>query len=179
MKTLRELLIESKKIYQFKIGVAGDLPEKFNEKLRNALEKFEVVSLSAGKKTPIQETPTDFPHLKNMEVTYWDAELSYPTVDPVLREYLGQFCSVHESRIVVRNPNATIIDADESGEYEVLLTKEDMGGDPDAQKTVGSSRIMDLLKELETVRKEKGDTTGFKMETPRNDPINQKSTLGS
>ena len=54
-----------------------------------------------------------------------------------------------------------------------------MGGDKDAQKTVGASRVMDLLKELETVRKEKGDTTGFKMEMLRKDPINQKSTLGS
>ena len=179
MKTLRELLIESKKTYQFKIGIAGDLPEKFKERLHTALEKFEVVSLSTGKKTPIQETPTDFPHLKNMEVTYWDAELSYPTIDPVLREYLGQTCSVPESRIVVRNPNAAIIGEEEPNEYEVLLTKEDMGGDKDAQKTVGASRVMDLLKELETVRKEKGDTTGFKMEMLRKDPINQKSTLGS
>tara|TARA_B110000503_G_scaffold123886_1_gene189891 strand:+ start:3146 stop:3685 length:540 start_codon:yes stop_codon:yes gene_type:complete len=179
MKTLRELLTEAKKTYQFKIGVAGDLPEKFNERLRAALEKFEVVSLSAGKKTPIQQTPTDFPQLTNMEVTYWDAELSYPTIEPVLREYLGQFCSIPESRIVVRNPGASIVDKEETGEYEVLLTKEDMGDNKDAQTTVGTARVMDLLKELETARKDRGDTNGFKMETPKKEPINQKSTLGS
>jgi hypothetical protein len=37
--------------------------------------------------------------------------------------------------------------------YEIKLTKEDMGGES-AQENVGNNRVMDLLKELETARKE-------------------------
>ena len=33
MKTFKEYLVENKKIYSFKIKVAGDVPEKFQEAL--------------------------------------------------------------------------------------------------------------------------------------------------
>lgn len=182
MKSFKDILTESKKTYPFKIGVAGELPEGFNDRLRLALEKFTVDSLSAGKKTPIQERPLDFPRLENMEVTYWDAELKYPTTEAILREYLGSVCSVDESHIVVRNPNAPmseIIENTKEETYEVMLTKEDMGGES-AQNSVGSNRVMDLLKELETARKERGDTKdGFKTEAVKEEPQNTKSAMGS
>ena len=175
MKSLKDILTESKKTYPFKIGVAGDLPEGFNERLRLALEKFTVNSLSSGKKTPIQERPLDFPRLENMEVTYWDAELKYPTTESILKEYLGNVCSVDESLIVVRNPNAPmseIIENPKDQAYETMLTKEELGGES-AQDSVGSNRIMYILKEIETERKESGDTKdGFKTEAIKEEPQN-------
>lgn len=182
MKSLKDILIESKKTYPFKIGVAGELPEGFNDRLRMALEKFTVDSLSSSKKTPIQEHPLDFPKLENMEVTYWNAELKYPTTEDILKEYLGSVCSVDVSHIVVRNPNSPlseIADVSKDETYEVMLTKEDMGGES-SQESVGSNRVMDLLKELEAARKERGDTNdGFKMEAIKAEPQNTKSTIGS
>lgn len=183
MKSLKDILIESKKTYPFKIGVAGELPEGFNDRLRMALEKFTVDSLSSSKKTPIQEHPLDFPKLENMEVTYWNAELKYPTTEDILKEYLGSVCSVDVSHIVVRNTNsplsAEIADVSTDETYEVMLTKEDMGGES-SQESVGSNRVMDLLKELEAARKERGDTKdGFKMEAIKAEPQNTKSTIGS
>ena len=47
----------------------GDLPEGFADTMETALQKFAVVSMGAGKKTPIQERPLDFPQLQNTEVT--------------------------------------------------------------------------------------------------------------
>jgi len=39
--------------------------------------------------------------------------------------------------------------------YQAMLTTEDMGGES-AQDNVGENRVMDLLKELEVARKERG-----------------------
>ena len=39
MKTLKDYLSESKKAYSFKIKVAGELPENFQDTLKKSLEK--------------------------------------------------------------------------------------------------------------------------------------------
>ena len=85
MKSFTEFLTESKKTYPFKIGVAGDLPENFVDMLETCLEKYNLSNLSTGKKTPIQERPLDFPQLENMEVTYFEAEVNYPTTSQVMQ----------------------------------------------------------------------------------------------
>ena len=79
MKTFTQILNESKKTYEFKIGVAGAPTDGIQDSLETALKKFDLISMSTGKKTPIQERPLDFPQLQNMEVTYYDAEVAYPT----------------------------------------------------------------------------------------------------
>lgn len=176
MKKLKDYLTESKKTYRFKVGIAGDLPEGINERLKNALEKFSVESLSSGKKTPIQERPLDFPNLENVDVTYWDVEVNYPTTDAVLKEYIGTFCSVHRSHVVVRNPDSPAsMEKEEptASVYQPLLTTETLDG-VSAQGSVGTSRVMDLLKELEVAKKE----SGFKMETTDKE-LQNKSVLGN
>ncbi len=180
MKSLKEILTESKKTYSWKIGLAGDLPENINEHLRTHLEKFGIVNMSSGKKTPLQERPLDFPNLQNTEVHYWDVEVEYPTTEAIIKEYLGYVCSVHPSHIVVRNPNEPlerIQKIEEKETYEPLLSNPDMGG-ISAQGSVGSARVMDLLKELETARKESSNQSGFKMES-KDEPQNSKSVLGN
>jgi hypothetical protein len=157
MKSFKELLSESKKTYAFKIGIAGVLPEGCEAQMKTSLAKFGLSELSKGKKTPIQERPLDFPRLHNMEVTYWDVNVSYPTTPQVLGEYVANCCGLNASQIVVRNPNDPLEEyqAHKTEEtYETMLTKEDMGGES-AQASVGGNRVMDLLKELETARKER------------------------
>jgi hypothetical protein len=157
MRSFIEILNESKKTYPFKIGVAGVLPEGFADKLETALQKYDVAKMSSGKKTPIQERPLDFPQLQNMEVTYFEVEVNYPTTTQVLQEYVGKCCGIEQSHIIVRNPNEPQerYQAEEKSDtYEPMLTKEDMGGDS-AQPSVGTNRVMELLKELEKTRKER------------------------
>lgn len=180
MKTIKEYLSESHKTYPWKVVVAGDIPEGFADDLKIHLEKFGVSKISKGKKTPIQERPLDFPNLNNTEVTFWDIELNYPTTDAVLKEYIGQVCKILASHIVVRNPNGPLEkleDTKEETTYEALLTKEELDGEC-GQKLVGSLRVMDLIKELEAARKERDDSSGFKMETPKAEPQNNKSVVG-
>ncbi len=68
MSTFGQYLTESAKQYDYKIKVAGEISDDFGTRMEQALAKYEVAKLSAGKKTPIQEHPLDFPMLKNQEV---------------------------------------------------------------------------------------------------------------
>jgi len=161
MKSFTEYLAESKKVYSFKVGVAGELPENFEDHMERGLQKFGVGKMSAGKKTPIQERPLDFPQLENTEVHYYEVDLMYPTTSRVLQEYLGSVCKVPQSHIIVRNPQEPqelYQQEKEDEEYVAKLTQEDMGGES-GQADVGGSRVMDLLKELEASRKDRDTAT--------------------
>jgi len=185
MKSLQEYLTESKKTYPFKVGVAGELPEGFDNRLEVVLEKYGVINMTPGKKTPIQERPLDFPQLENMEGTYYDVELQYPTTVHVLEQYLEQCCGLEKGKVIVRNPNEPqelYQEEKDDEEYVAKLTQEDMGGDS-AQESVGGNRVMDLLKELEAARSERDiDPTS---DTPKGeskdigDAVNTKSPIGA
>ena len=156
MRSFAQILSESKKVYPFKIGIAGELPADCVDEMKSSLQKFGLESISSGKKTPIQKKPLDFPQLENCEVTYFDIELSYPTIPPVLHEYLSQCCGIHSSMMLVRNANDPVIrefEPVENKPYETLLTTHELGCNC-GQHAVGQNRIMELFKELEIARKE-------------------------
>ena len=152
-------LAEAKKIYEFNIGVAGECPDDFADQLETCLKRYSVASMSAGKKTPIQERPLDFPQLSNCEVTYYEVGLNYPTTPQVLSEYIAQCCDCSRDNLIVRNmnePQEAYQNIQDEGPYQTKLETEDMGqSDPKAQEQVGSNRVMSLLKELETARSER------------------------
>jgi hypothetical protein len=158
MRSFHEILNESKKTYSFKIGLAGELPEGVADRLETALQRFGVINMTTGKKTPIQERPLDFPNLQNTEVTYYEAELQYPTTDAVLQEYIGHSCTIPASHVRVRNANSPLVvdelEKDKDEPYEALLTKEHIDA-VSAQQDVGQNRVMDLLKELEKEQKQR------------------------
>lgn len=180
-------LAESKKTYEFEIGVCSE-PEGFADAMETALQKYSVASMGAGKKTPIQERPLDFPQHQNTEVTYYDVAVNYPTTPQVLAEYLSSCCGVDRSHIIVRTPNDPSIELQDMKEpetYEVKLEKEEMEqADPEAQSHVGDNRVMDLLKELEVARKERdndpiggvkaGDSQEMTTETGNASPVGSK-----
>lgn len=157
MKTFAEFLTESKKSYKFKVGIAGELPDGAEDKLKTALQKYDLVNISAGKKTPIQERPLDFPQLQNVEVTYYEVEVNYPTTVQVLQEYLANYTNINYAYVIVRNenePQELYQEEPEQDAYIAKLSQEDMGGES-AQDSAGTNRVMELLKELDKARKER------------------------
>ena len=104
MKNFADYLTESKKTYEFKIGVAGELPENFEDMLETSLQKYGCSQIAAGKKTPIQSLPLDFPALSNEEVTIFDVTTNYPCSVNELKEYLADYMNINASMIVVRKP---------------------------------------------------------------------------
>lgn len=157
MKSFNEFLTESARTYTFKVRVAGVLPEGFVEQMKSSLAKYEVISMSAGKTTPITEKPLDFPLLQNTEVTHYEVELKYPVTSHILEHYLVNTCNCSHGNLVVRGEGDPIEmqQAEKDGKpYESVLNTEDLGGES-AQEEVGDARIMSLLKELEVARKER------------------------
>lgn len=180
-------LAEAKKVYEFSIGVAGELPEGFEDAFETALKRYSVASMSNGKKTPIQERPLDFPQLTNSEVTYYEVGLHYPTTPQVLEEYIPMSTGVDRASVIVRTKEDPRIEYQEQSEDEPYVARLDTPemeqADPKAQETVGANRVMDLLKELETARKEKENDPIAGIEpgktTDISDKENTKSPVGS
>jgi len=82
MKTFSQYLTENKKIYSFKIKVAGELPEKFQEGLKTRLGRCNVMTLEKISTTPIQKLPLDFPGMENKEVHIFEVICEYPITAP-------------------------------------------------------------------------------------------------
>jgi hypothetical protein len=148
MKSLKDYLIEGKKTYDFKIKVAGDLPNKFESNLKTALEKYSVASMKKSK-TPIQMVPLDFPNSTCQEVHIFEVCLNYPEIPPLLMNYIVEKTGIAASDIIVRT-SAEPVEAYENTKEEKYVTKltSDYEDDNKAQDMVGEKRILGLLKEL-------------------------------
>jgi len=166
MKSFTQYLTEAEKSYFFKISVAGELAEDFEDRLETMLQKYSLKNLSKGKRTPIQERPMDFPNLQNMEVTHFEAEVTYPTTSQVMQQYVEDCACLQPGYVRVVDPHSQeVADGDQTGEartesdapYEALLNSEyqDPVKSDAAQQNVGDSRVMELLKELEKARSER------------------------
>lgn len=159
---LHTYIFNTQKKYAFKIGIVNDnSTDNIDDTLETVLKKYGIIAFSTPKSTPVLARPLDFPMLSNVTVTYWDVELHYPTFPEALRAYISQMTDIPENKIVVRHPDSPIEEYQQPKEntekpYEPLLTKLDMGGD-DAQSAVGQNRVMELLKELEKLKKEKSN----------------------
>jgi hypothetical protein len=159
MKSYKEYLIESteEKKYSFKIKIAGNLPEHFEDAAKAALQKYQVSSFNKGKTTPIQAKLVDFPTLENMEVTVFEIDLDYPTTSQVLTSYVSEHTGVDPCCIRVRSLkeeeeaelNAqNLIDTNK----ESLLTKD--YAKENNQNLVGDKHVASFLKELSKTSKE-------------------------
>ena len=105
MKTLKEYLTESKKVYSFKIKIACDLPEGFEANFKKALEKYSVCRFEKTKTTPVQESPMDFPEVKNASVTMFEVDLDYPIISPEIVNMLTADLGCQEEHVRVRGAN--------------------------------------------------------------------------
>ena len=104
MSTFTKYLTEAIKTYEYRVKIAGDIDKDFTSRLETACQKFEVQKLSAGKKTPIQSLPLDFPTLKNESVTIYDLKTSYPVAVRELKEYIADYMKISPACVVVRTP---------------------------------------------------------------------------
>ena len=156
MSTFKQYLTESAKSYDYKIKVAGDIPNDFKLKMETALAKFEVAKLSAGKKTPIQSLPLDFPQLSNEAVTIFDVTTNYPASVREMKEYLADYMNISPAMIVVRKPNEPSEEYQEqmevakTSEYKNKLQDIEMSDAPkvNAEDFHSTQANMSLLKEL-------------------------------
>lgn len=167
MKSFKEYLTESKKQYDFKIKIAGDVSSDKENEMKALLGRYtvgETVSFKKSK-TPIQALPLDFPQVKNCEVNIYEVTLDYPTTAYELTEYLSTNLGVGKSHLVVRRPG------EPSEEYQTpvepregaLLNDPDYkeAGNPKFEDYYGDKYNSGFVKELNDIlklqRKERGE----------------------
>ena len=187
MKTFREYLAESKKVYSFKVKVAGDIPENFEKDLKERLEKHKVITFAKMKTTPVQKTPLDFPELTNKEVTTFDVVLEYPVTAPEISSDIRDM-GVEESCYRVRGSGEpSEIDQltldDEPSEEPILTVSEYKDSDKVKHKDYfGDDFNKSFLKDLAKTAKERTKEPGkgeYKLPKAKEDKAGKKSALGS
>lgn len=187
MKTFREYLAESKKVYSFKVKVAGEIPEDFEKNLKERLEKHKVVTFEKLKTTPVQKTPLDFPELTNKEVTTYDVVLEYPVTSPEISTDIRDM-GLEESCYRVRGSEEPSeveqlqMDNEPSGE-SVLNDSEYKTSDNVKHKDYfGDDFNKSFLKDLSKTAKDREKETGkgeYKLPKGKQDKVGKKSAIGS
>lgn len=141
MKSFKEHLTESKKKYDFRIKIAGDVTTEQEDTMKRLLGRFtDENTLQSFKKskTPIQALPLDFPQVKNCEVNIYEITLDFPTTQYELTEYLATELGIGKAHLVVRRPG------EPSEEYQTIEPerKGALLDDPD-YKEAGSPKFED------------------------------------
>ena len=151
MKSLTDYLLETQKTYNFKIKLAGEVSAEETSKLRTALEKFSIVNLGEGKRTPIQKSPLDFPDMENTNITIFELEIRYPTIAPILAEYVSQTLNWPLHCVHVCNDSLDF-SSDNAVNENLLNTPELSPAEPEVQNLVGEKRVSGLIKELSKIK---------------------------
>jgi hypothetical protein len=168
MKSFTQYLTESKKQYDFRIKIAGEMSTEKEDTMKRLLGRFTNENTLTGfkkSKTPIQAVPLDFPQVKNCEVNIYEVTLDFPTTQFELTEYLAAELGIGKQNLVVRRPG------EPSEEYQMPAEKREgaLLLDPD-YKEAGSPQFEDyygdkyntgFVKELNDIlklqRKERGE----------------------
>jgi hypothetical protein len=168
MKSFKEHLSESKKQYDFRIKIAGDMSAEKEDTMKRLLGRFTNENNLTGfkkSKTPIQALPLDFPQVKNCEVNIYEVILDFPTTQYELTEYLAAELGIGKQHLVVRSP------FEPTEEYQVPVEKREgallldpdykEAGTPQFEDYYGDKYNTGFVKELNDIlklqRKERGE----------------------
>lgn len=187
MKTFNEYLTESKKTYGFRIKVAGNLAEGFADKVKSGLAKYGCMKVEKSTTTPIRPTALDFPELKNIEVTMFEADCEYPVTPQQVSILIREFTGMPESHFRVRNINDTseegYFDPAEPNGKSLLNTDltdpekirhRDYFGDDHV-----TNFLKDIAKEAKARKKDEGQNVEYKLPKHKEDKAGTKSAVGS
>lgn len=155
MRSLKEFITESVKTFDYTIKIAGEADKKFLDMFKYNLNKFDPISISEPKSTPIQKSPYGFPDLENESVTIIKANFRYPATEPMIQQVahlLGY--DVNKVRVIDTRYNDSVDHEVEQYENQMknspLLDKEELEDDgKEANKAYGESYLSDVKKQME------------------------------
>lgn len=169
MNTFKQYVAEIKTEYKYILKFAVvEMNDYMIDQLETSLSKYDLKSASSFRKTPIQESPLDFPNSKNTPVFICDLILGYPGSLDFLRTYICNNLGISPQQLVVYSENdPRQIETDlyldrNSPEYKEKY-KTRLGSDYeevlDDKQKYGEKYNTDFLKELEKVRMERKTVT--------------------
>jgi hypothetical protein len=183
MKPFQTYIAELNTPYEFRVKLATVNPKgEVMDRIKNALETYQLESISAVKSLPIQEH-REFPQWGPCECWTFDIKVAYPVTVPQIRQTLKERAALNPDWIVVRNLNEAI-DTDEAEAYGkdhtgALLDETELKDAPGAQELAGQSRIGSLLKELASRNFEFAEAGTEKAKFNVDSPEGKSSPIGT
>jgi hypothetical protein len=123
MRAFKDYLTESAKQYTFRVRLACDCDLN---KLRDALAKYEVTSISEPKRLPITQKAYGFDHLNYPEIKIADITTNYPCTPTELSAVFNEI-GINPSMLMVTTLDQEILIApvaSEAGEGKAILDKD-------------------------------------------------------
>lgn len=159
----KDFLAEAKKEYNYTLKLAVEsVDDGMLDTLESALARYELISASAFKETPIQESPLDFANVRNSPVFISELKMNYPASRDFLKTFIGNALGLSEQLIVVYSENdprglETALHLERSApefaeNYTPRLGDDEYSEHGDAVNMSPEDQRMDLLKELDTAR---------------------------
>jgi hypothetical protein len=90
MKSLKEYLMEDVKQFTYRIKIAGELAPEVLDNIKQRLARYDTISVTDPKKTPIQKSPAGFNGIENQEVNIIDFTFQYPASLDEIRQQVFQ-----------------------------------------------------------------------------------------
>lgn len=162
MKPFQTYIAELNRPHEFRIKMANVNPKDCLEQIKNALDTYQLESISAIKSLPIQEH-REFPNWGGpCECWQFDVTVAYPANTIQIAQVVRERAQINPDWLCVRNLHeAEYTDEAEAPNADAkkgaLLDQENLGGSTEGQSLAGQNRIGSLLKELES---RKFDTAG-------------------
>jgi hypothetical protein len=165
-KVFKEYFSENQKEYRFTLKLAVDVvTEKMMDKLESALARYEIKSATAFKRTPIQESPLDFPNVRNTPVYISEIVTVYPASRDFLETYISSALGITEQSVVVYSDNdprgletefhLDVTSQEYKENYNPVLGEEGYENDitnEEASELYGEKYNTEFLKQLQAAR---------------------------
>jgi hypothetical protein len=161
-KSFVQYVAETKTEYKYVLKFAVyEMTNEMIDCLESSLKKYELTSASSFRKTPIQESPLDFPNVKNTPVFICDITMGYPASLAFLRTYICNEMKISPAMLAVYSENdprqiETDLYLDRSSPDYISKYKARLGSEYEETKDVpeyGEAYNVSFLQELEKVRK--------------------------
>lgn len=175
MKNFQNYYFQAAKLFEFRIKIAGyDVTaEGVMDRIKLALDAYQVETISAPKRLPIQEHK-EFGKLGPCEAYIIDVAVKYPTITEQIRHLVIDRAQINADNVLVmtkfqvEQDNRINERLDDEAEAAPLLDKPELKNfTPDAQEYAGQKRVDSLMKELsnrtrqfEVAGKDKTDGAG-------------------
>ena len=183
MKAFQTYIFELNKPYEFRVKLAATKPEgEVMDRIKNALDAYQLESISAVKSLPIQEH-REFSQHGPCECWTFDIKVAYPVIAAQLRQTIKERALIDASCISVRNlheeEDTTEAEARGKDHEGALLTDGELKADPEGQSLAGQARVGSLLKELESRQFEFAEDSNESGKTTNDEAQGTDSPMGT
>lgn len=183
MKSYQQYVFELNKVYEYKVKIAGTNPKgDVMERIKNALDAYQIESVSAVKSMPIQEH-REFPKMGACECYMFEVTIKYPTTAEQLRQMIKERAGINPDCVCVWPKEQYEFNEEFEGygkDHEgALLDQPELKAAEGGQELVGQARRDSMLKELGARTYEFAAKSEADGKTTNQTPTDTKSPVGS